>query len=863
MPRAKSTLRKGRSPRQTSSPIRRDMDTLIQGVSQQPPHLRAAGQGAVQVNGWSSPVEGLTKRNSTRHQARVVDTPLSDFYLEMLDIQQGEMYAVLAQPVSASATTLELRRLSERAAVKVHGTGLSESGGVITGTQDSYLWNEPGEFYKNYVLIGNGPLGLLLNREKITGYDTSDATPAQSGKGIIFIRAVAYLITYTVKIDDTEVATFTTPSAGDDENTISTSEVAQSLCDQINTVGGYSASVDQYVIYVQKDDGSEFKLTVDDGRSGDLANAFTDQVQTLGSLPIIAADDYVVEVESDPSTTLDNRWLKFKTFAGDALGEGSWQETVKPDIPYKLDPNTMPLVLYRAATDVFFVGPADGITDSITANGETYEFTFPSWGERTAGDQITSPDPEFVGKRIRDHVIFRSRYVVAAEESIQFSETDDVFNFFNDTSLIVQQTDPFGLRATSERSSPIQWLIPVEDSVLAFSQTTQFQVRAADADVLTPQSGSIFRLSNLEMNSNVRPKLSGSQILFATDYYGYTHFREFKFNSQRNAKLGLNLGSNQDITNNLPKYIEGLITHWDVGEAIDAAVAISPVNKKELFVYKYLWDSNQEGAQKVQLSWSKWVMGQDIQWVKFIDNVLYLVTTDETGTYFVIQLNDEIEIGPEPQIHLDRLLQYPPTEITSDTARVTASYNPANQLTTFTLPYLPAEKVLGIVRFTNLNYQGLKLGETTTQELVCEEKGDWTGYEVAFGEPYQFVYEFNTAYVPDNNEAGTRKIGQLAGRTQVLRWTVNHVLTGAYDVRVKRFNRSPDSVHRYRAVILNVYNNTLNSTVSPLDTGSFEVPVCSKNDQCAVSVESDSWLPLTVTSASWRGVYSDRDKAVG
>ena len=256
-------------------------------------------------------------------------------------------------------------------------------------------------------------------------------------------------------------------------------------------------------------------------------------------------------------------------------------------------------------------------------------------------------------------------------------------------------------------------------------------------------------------------------------------------------------------------------------------------------------------------------MGQDIQWVKFIDNILYLVTTDETGTYFVIQLNDEIEVGPEPQIHLDRLLQYPSTAITEETARVTASYNPATKLTTFTLPYLPAEKVLGIVRFTNLNYQGLKLGETTTQELVCEEKGDWTSYEVAFGEPYQFVYEFNTAYVPDTNEAATRRIGQLAGRTQVLRWTVNHVLTGAYDVRVKRMNRSPDSVHRYRAVTLNVYNNTLNSTTSPLATGSFEVPVCSKNDQCAVSVESDSWLPLTVTSASWRGVYSDRDKALG
>lgn len=239
-----------------------------------------------------------------------------------------------------------------------------------------------------------------------------------------------------------------------------------------------------------------------------------------------------------------------------------------------------------------------------------------------------------------------------------------------------------------------------------------------------------------------------------------------------------------------------------------------------------------------------------------------MLTTDDNGTYFDLQLNDETEVELEPQVHLDRLLQYPPIVGGAESAKVTASYDAASNQTTFNLPYVPAEKALAIVRFVNDEYQGLKLGATSTQTLVCEEKGDWTGKAIAIGEPYQFLYEFNRAFVPDSNETGTAKIGQLAGRTQVLRWTVNHVLTGEYNVRIKRFNRSPDSVHHYRAQTLNVFNNTLDKTDSPLETGSFEVPVCSKNDQCTVTVESDSWLPVTVTSASWRGVYSDRDKAV-
>ena len=858
MPRSKSQFRKGKTPKKPTSAIRRDLDTLIQGVSQQPPHLRLAGQGTKQVNGWSSPVEGLTKRNAMRLQSKILDEPMSDFYLEMMDIQQAEMYSVLVRPGDGN-TLIDIRRNGTLPTIKVHGTGLTVAAGSVTCDDTSYPYNKPTHYYKNYALISSGAIGLLLNREKETAF-ASDTSPAQAGEGIVFIRAVAYNVTYSLIIDGNTVGSVTTPEADADDNTLSTSAVAAGLATTMPA--GFTAEVNQYVISITKDDGTDFTLSIDDNRSSELAVAFTNTVQTLGSLPVIAPNGYVVEVESDPSTTIDNRWLRFKTFDDADFAEGAWQETVKPGIKYKLDADTMPLVIYRAAENVFFVGPADGAKEEVTVDDEKYEFTFPQWGQRTAGDEVSSPEPEFVGKKIRDHVLFRSRYVVAADETVQLSETDDIFNFFNDTALTVQATDPFGLRGTSERSSPIEWMIPVEDSILAFSATSQFQIRAADADVLTPLTGEMFRLSNLEMNANVRPKLAGAQVLFSTDYFGFTHFREFNFYNQRNTKLGLNLGSSLDITNYVPKYISGSVTHWDVGQNIDAAVVVSPTNKKELYVYKYLWQTGEVGQQKIQRSWSQWSFNQDVQWVKFINNVLYMLVTDSEGTYFTIQLNDELEEPGTPQIHLDRLCQRPTPAFTAPSATVTGTYDSATDTTTFTLPYTPAEKVLAVVRFTNGTQQGLRLGDTTTKTLVCSEKGDWTSSAVAFGEPYNFEYEFNTGYVPDKNETETRRIGQLAGRTQILRWTVNHVDTGEYTVRVKRDNRSNDTVVKFRARELNVANNTLSSTIDPLQTGSTDAPVCSRNDRCSIVVESDSWMPVTVTSASWKGVYSDRENAI-
>jgi hypothetical protein len=41
------------------------------------------------------------------------------------------------------------------------------------------------------------------------------------------------------------------------------------------------------------------------------------------------------------------------------------------------------------------------------------------------------------------------------------------------------------------------------------------------------------------------------------------------------------------------------------------------------------------------------------------------------------------------------------------------------------------------------------------------------------------------------------------------------------------------------------------------------VPVYAKNTECSVSVESDSWLPLTISGASWEGNYTDRARGLG
>ena len=92
---------------------------------------------------------------------------LTDFYLEMMDIQAGEQYSILCRP-GTDQTLIDIRRNGTPANIKTHGTGLSAVVESSLVTQSSYIYNAAEHYHKKYALISSGPMGLLLNREKVT-----------------------------------------------------------------------------------------------------------------------------------------------------------------------------------------------------------------------------------------------------------------------------------------------------------------------------------------------------------------------------------------------------------------------------------------------------------------------------------------------------------------------------------------------------------------------------------------------------------------------------------------------------------------------------------------------------------------------
>ena len=250
--------------------------------------------------------------------------------------------------------------------------------------------------------------------------------------------------------------------------------------------------------------------------------------------------------------------------------------------------------------------------------------------------------------------------------------------------------------------------------------------------------------------------------------------------------------------------------------------------------------------------------------MRFLDGDLWLVMTYPDGTYNCTLSIDELRVTTEPEILLDRKINYPECNANvALTDNITASYNAATNLTTFTLPYQMQGETKAVIRFDNSRLKGLQLGIATTgTTIVCTERGDYTGDKISFGRTYTMEYEFSTPYTVEKDQARSRIIGDLDGRLQVATWTTHHQEAGEYEVVVRRLNRANDSRQQFRSRRLNVLNNLISTETSVLENGRFRVPVYSRNTQCSVTIESSSWLPVTITGASWEGNYTNRSKSL-
>jgi len=264
--------------------VSRTIPNLVQGVSQQPEVLRLSSQATEQVNGFSSVVEGLKKRPSTNHVAKLSSGSLSNAFIHTINRDANEQYIVVVTN-------------GDIAVYDIDGTQKT----VVKQTNaTNYLTSSNPRLDFRAITIAD--YTFILNKNTITDMG-STTSPAKNEEAVYTVLQGVNPIKYSITIDGTTYS-FTSSNTN-------TESIRDGLYSAIGSPSGITITkIGNSSFSIVKASGT-LEVTASDGFGDDASQVVKDRVQNFSDLPSPAIDNMVVEVTGSAENSFDNYYVKY------------------------------------------------------------------------------------------------------------------------------------------------------------------------------------------------------------------------------------------------------------------------------------------------------------------------------------------------------------------------------------------------------------------------------------------------------------------------------------------------------------------------------------------------------------------------
>ena len=797
--------------------ITEQISNLINGVSQQPPSLRLASQCEVQENGMVTIAEGLKKRPPLEHVAKITNKTDTDAKVHFIDRSETERFVlVLASDQFDAAFS------SDFTGTQIELTDLSGNSQSISGdTGDALTYITTNDARDNLRLFTVADYTFLLNKSK-TVAKSSTVSSTRDPEGIVFVKQASNATTFKVFLNGVSVGSI---SNSNDADTLVTN-----VATAMSSVSGFTVTkFGSSNVHVTRSDGADFTLHAEAPAANMVA--IKDSVVDFTDLPARTKDGFTIKITGDPSSGTDDYWIKHNNQADEDVGE--WVETVEPGLANSLDGTTMPLQLVRTSED-----PWD---DAFSADyGETvFSLSTITWTERLAGDEVTAPDPSFVGETLNDMFFHKNRLGFLANENIILSELGEHFNFYATTATDLLDTDMIDLAAPTNKVSILHNAVPFNEDLVIFSDFGQFKLTEFAAGGLTPTNAKLSLLTEYEHDKLVQPVVNGRKVYFSDENDGFSILREFGIVEDLQEETA------ENITSHVPSYIKG--KGFEIIPHDDFMFILSDENLNEVFLYKFLF---QEGQKKLS-SWSKWKFKDEekVIGMTVMDHIAYFVIVRPDGTYLDkmslqdANLTDLTESSTQLsfKVLLDRSVE------------LTGVYNTGADTTSWTLPYpddfgSTFRVILGPAWEGREGAQVQGLTQTTSTTVTAT--GDYSDHPAFVGKEYQFLYEFTEPTI--KTEVQGRLSSLSGGVLKIRKFNIDYFKTGYFEFRVTAPGRDAFT-HKFTGRILGSALNTIGTI--PFETGNFKKLILADARGLKLEVVSNSYLPMAITGADWEGNY--------
>ena len=723
--------------------VSRSIPTLLRGVSQAADNTKQADHADIQDNADGNPVTGLTKRSGLQYITNLSTSSLGNVHIQTINRDVNERYVAIFSDGDVKVYDIDG---TEKTVNKPDGT--------------SYLdTTDPRSIMKTVTVAD---FTFVVNTSITTAMDsTLSETASNITQAIIFINQVSDKTTYSVTIDGVTVTDDTST-----DTTLSTTQVATDLFNGFTAgLTGFTLNVHGSVVSVKKTDGSDFSIHGTDTQGDTHMLIIKDSVQRFTDLPVVSPNGYIVEVKGDDTTDFDNYYVKFIATNDAVLGEGQWEECIKPGIEFKFDYDTMPHVLIRQPDGDFRFGRVDGdtytsfhdigtysqsgTTVTITKNAHklvngqqiTFDFTSGSAVDGTffitlidsntfsftaASSLSTSGNVKYGATNFYSLPQWGERTVgdldSAPTPSFVGSTINNVLFFRNRLGFLANDNVILSRAAEFFNFFPetVLSVIDSEPIDVAASHTKVAILRSAvtveqelilfsdqTQFVLTTSTDILTpKTANVVVVTEFESDDDAQPVGAGSSIYYLSKRGSFANVREYVYQRDLVIKESSNITVHVPKLIPSNIFKFAVSTSADVLVCLGTDEPNKLYINRWLYGQQ---YQKILNSWSTFTINENrsIKNVDFIGSDLFLVIEEANGiTLEKIPFENQFtETNATFEYRLDH-------KVTETTAGVSVSYNSSTDTSTFTVPYRLR---------ANMNVVGRFLNSSETSTFVNEQ----------------------------------------------------------------------------------------------------------------------------------------------
>lgn len=608
---------------------------FLGGVSKQNDDKKLEGQVIECINGYPDPTYGLLKRPGMKFIEKLKNSGGTDLNKAALD---GAVWHFIDR--GAGSSYIAAIKGTNVYAWKTDGTECT-----VTNTGTSYLTGTGSDHYH------------FRSIQDTTIVTNKTVSPAMNSAGTYVVDSVATLKLISLVEDDEFTVTiqhqsvtvtaqnnttfddmllYTATPSSQIQNTHHLIDGIKNLIETQQTASnadfngkwyleGYNNSLvirrtnesNGVVIDYSTPGGTPLTFDIDArGGAGNLAlEVFEDDITDISKLPLESFGGHIIRVLNS-ATVADDYYVKF--VAHDTIlnrGRGYWQETTARDVSTSLTASTMPHALINTGDTTFTFGPL-------------------TWTNRLTGDDITNPQPSFIGKKINASFFYNNRLGFLSEDNIILGVANDSYNFFAKSALTQVDSDPIDVNVSSVRPVTLTDVVPAPQGLVVFASKQQFLVLATESGVLTPSSTLVRSISTYESDPNISPLEVGNSIAFVNKVTGYSKLFYMQLRE---------VGQSPSVVD-----ISKTVLEW-IPDTVDDLI-VSPQNSMVVLVdrqssYIYIFRFYNNGQADVMQAWTKWQVTGTIQSADILDDEMVIVTQHrDEYTINTIKL-DEVPTG--------------------------------------------------------------------------------------------------------------------------------------------------------------------------------------------------------------------------